>query len=585
MNKKYKLILLAMLLLQGCQAKGNNSSEEIKIENLVNENSLYAGSIMDTPSSNHVKTYKVKAGVTDEYYINCVYAEKLNVYDEKNNLLKSDCFDTTIDLKKGETYYIEIEAYEDYEIELYPLNNQIVTPYEINCTTDFDKYDTNSVDYDPLSKSKIELIQRKGGTYLYSNVPERMPYEVVNTILMQQKDLTGECFLTFEHQNGTILANDIYLGYRITNLEDHDIYVTIMNVGHQVDGSWVGEKSWMDYYGVTFNVEKDKFKEGTFSYDNNEWTAQSWYRAYLNYKEDYQPNPIKPITYKLPPNEHIYVIGGTSQDAYKNINVNNTADKILTLGNCANGNVRFNITNGKAIGELCVYNDIKEINKKDVTIQNLRRYGEKDDYGGRIGYSPIHGVIDNNPVWEFNDLTGKRSLPVEYQVYYADELKSSYEPFEEISNCYYHEVENYRWLTNLSAQLNHKYCGTDMVDIHTICDGKNVTLSNYIANPAGKIWDYGNWMIEYQENCTFVNKGDKDRTLQFYLSNNSSLFYIVKDLQNQILKSGATAKVCTGEVPIIEFSVPAHSIQTLSFQYVLPANTCGSVEHKVKIID
>ena len=53
---------------------------------------------------------------------------------------------------------------------------------------------------------------------------------------------------------------------------------------------------------------------------------------------------------------------------------------------------------------------------------------------------------------------------------------------------------------------------------------------------------------------------------------------------NNILKAGATLTVCTGRnVPIFEFVVPAHSAKMISMQYVLPANTVGSVEHYIEL--
>ena len=606
-NNKIFMILMSMLCLQSCaQTSTDNSisdsnfhsenstnsssdlSEEYSLQNPVNEVALFAGDIEDDSGTKNYKAYKVKAHVTDTYKISSTEAKVLNVYDLDGNLLKENCFNTTIDLIKNEEYLIEVSCSkpnEEFVLKLQPENNKLVTPYEINATADLSKYTTESVDENPLTPATIDLVQRKGGTYLYSNVPERMPDTVLNSILMENDVLTGECFLTFEHQNAT-WSNNLYMGYRITNLESYDIYVTVTNVGYQHIGSWLGDTSWKDYYGVSLNVDKSKFKSEKFSYAGQSYTAERWFNDYLHFDEEYTPNPIQPVTYKIPSRQHIYVIGGTTQDSYRNINVNNTANDKVPIGHCINGNVKFNITNGRVLGELCVYDDIKEINSGKAPIQNMRRYGEKDDYGGRIGYSPIHGVIDNNPVWEFNDKTPARYLPVTYKNYYADKLKTSYEPFEEVTDCYYHTVENnHRWLTNLSAQLHHEYCGTDMVDIHTICEGKEIVLSNYIANPAGNIWDFGNWMIEYQENCTFVNKGDKDRKIQFYLNNNSSVFYIFKNLDNEILKTGATANICTGVVPIYEYTIKAHSMETISMQYVLPANTVGSVEHYVKLVD
>ena len=102
---------------------------------------------------------------------------------------------------------------------------------------------------------------------------------------------------------------------------------------------------------------------------------------------------------------------------------------ILLKGKCANGNVLFSITNGKVKGQLCVYQDIEKLNKNNI-VQNFRKYGEKDDLGGRIGYNDHHGVIDCNPVWAISDKTKPGNLKVKYYSYYADTLNKIYKPLD-----------------------------------------------------------------------------------------------------------------------------------------------------------
>ena len=581
-NKLFCVLLSAFVVLQGC--KTSKEEENITMKNQVNEVSLYGGHIQDDSGENAHKVYKVKTFVKDKYYMDSSANEAFNIYDAKGKLLKENGYGQEIDIEKNKTYFIEVKTknpYESIDITFNPIHNKVVTPYEINSSINASKYSTKSLKEDPLQAAKVNMVQRKGGTYLYSNIPERMPKEVLNTVIMRNPNLTGECFMTFEHQNQTGVEG-IYMGYRIKNVEDHDIYVTVMNVGYQTTDSWLGDRSWKDYYGVRFDVDESKFRTDTFMYDNKEYTAQEWQKAYLNFDYDYVPNPIEPITYKLPAGKHMYVIGGTTKDAYNQINVNNTANIGINLGHCVNGNVRFNITNGKAVGDLCVYKDLGLINNSQVRVQNLRKY-DNDDFGGRCGSSPIHGVIDNNVVWEFNDESYVGELPVTYQNYYADKLKDSYEPFEQVTGCTYHTIEGTRWYTHLSAQLNHKHCGTDMVDMHTFLGDQPVTLSNYIANPTGQIWDFGNWMIEYQENCLFVNHGNENKKIRYYLRNSSSIFYMIKDKDNNIIKSGATVDLCSKGQEVFEMIIPPHTKKEITVQFVLPANTAGNVEHYVKL--
>ena len=109
-------------------------------------------------------------------------------------------------------------------------------------------------------------------------------------------------------------------------------------------------------------------------------------------------------------------------------------------------------------------------------------------------------------------------------------------------------------------------------------------MSPNIANPAGNIWDFGNWMIEYQENCVLVNQGENERTIKFYLLNPGSLYVIIKDENENILKSVATLTTCTGKKPVYECKIKGHSRKVVSVIFVLAANNGGAVEHIVELI-
>lgn len=556
------------------------------MKNLINTNLFYASNVLDETNENGIVTYKMSIPTTDEYFISCDKAKEITIYDENEEIINSAQKEMTIRLNEKDVIYILIvtnDPKEEFFLRFYPINNQIAVPYEINIENDGKDVPLFNDESDPLTHSLIKMKKRNGGTYLYSNVPESMPDEVVNSIIMQNNDLQGDCFLTYEHQNASSIE-DIYMGYRIVNNNDHDIYVTVRNVGLQVNGSWLGEKSWMDYYGVKYEMDKTHFYKEPFDYFGKQYDAHKWFNDYLHFDVDYIPNNISPTTYKIPPKQYIYVIGGTSVDSYKNVNVNNTANQIIKPHNCANGNVFFTINNGKATGELCVYDEPSKINTPNVIVQNMRRYGEKDDFGGRLGVSNHHGVIDVNPMWVFNDLTPSQNLPVVYYPYYADVLKEKYEPYEKVEGSYEHEYKSDRWFSHLSAQYHHNYVGEDMVENTVLCDGKEVVLSVNIANPAGNVWDFGNWMIEYHENCVFVNQGNKERIVKVHLVNAGSIFYIIKDEHGNILKPGATLITCEGRRPAYECIIPAHSKVILSVQFVLPANNNGSVEHYIELI-
>lgn len=547
------------------------------MKNLINQKAFYISNIIDE-TNNFEITYKVFTDFEDKYLLSCVETETISVFDENEVLICKDTQSLEVLLKANSIYYISLKFKTNnvsFVLNCHPLNNKVATPYKQNVEDNGKNVPlfSNSAECSP---TLIESKKRKGGTYIYSNVPESMPLEVVDTILMQNNNLSGDCFMTYEHQNKTGLEY-VYMGYRIVNNEEHDIYVTVKNVGYQVDGSWLGEKSWMDYYGVKFDMERVA---------NFNKEAYEWFDAYLHFDINYVPSPIQPTTYKIPKGQYIYVIGGTNHDTYKNINVNNSANLKIKPNCCANANVFFTIVNGNGTGELCVYRNTDKINDKNVVIQNMRRYGEHDDFGGRIGVSDHHGVIDSNPVFIINKNTKKGFLKMKYYPIYSDtiDINKDYKPLEDIKDSYAHEFVGDYWATNLSSQYHHDYIGTDMVENEIMYNGKMITLSVNKATPAGKIWDFGNWMIEYQDNCVLVNQTDEDQTIRFYISNLGSLLYIIKDEDGNILKCGATFENCEGLKPIYECVVKPHSRQLITVLNVLPANNNGSIIHRVELI-
>lgn len=547
------------------------------MKNLLNKKAFEVANIFSKTNDSKTITFKLSIDVSDTYLLNgSKSVSMLAIYDENENLIINSSSLIRYDFNENQTIFLQITTNnqnEEFEIYFYPINKTIVTPYKINIKdTGNDIPLTGNNNKDPLKPATINMEKRNGGTYIYCNVPESIKQNALNSITMQNKSLTGDCFMTFENSNHT--DRDIYLGYRLVNNNNFDVYVSVSNVGYQVKGSWLGEKSWIDYYGIKYEMDKSGFNE----------EATKWFNDYLNFDNYHEPQAIKRTIYRIPPKQYIYVIGGTSIDSYNNINVNNTADNLLCKRHCANGNVHFTILNDSLTGEFCIYDDYHKLNEKDVVIQNLRKYSDDDDFGGRLGISKHKGVIDCNPIWVFNDATLPQKLPVKYYPLYADKLKDKYEPFEKVTDNYRHEVISDRWLTHLSSQLNHNYVGDDILETYTICNNKEVILSPNSATPAGAIWDFGNWMIEYHENLVLVNQGDKERTIKLTLINAGSILYMIKDENEALLKAGATFITCTGIKPIYETKIKPHSKLILSMQFVLPANNNGSVEHYVELI-
>ena len=525
-------------------------------------------------------TYKFICKRDDIYLVGFIdgpflFSIKVNnqiVFDKINGQEK-------IKLKKNDIVYVTISSNIDsyFMFYFYPLNNKINYPYDMkikNRREDIPLYSND--DREVLKPAKIETIKRRGGTYIYNNHPESIPDSAVNTIIMEQQDLCGQCFMTYENQNATESYEKIYLGYKLINNSDKDAYVTILNVGLQVVDSWLGDMSWQDYYGVKYDID-------TASFDNK---AKKWFHDYLNFNLNYTPKPITPTTYLLPKGKYIYVIGGKNEDNHINLNPSNTGNQAVLKRHCANGNVRFDINGAKLTGQFVCFTDENLINGADIRPVDLIKYNEHDDLGGRMGYANQHGVIDTNPCWIFDDNTPSCNLPCTYDVKYKENIDENvrFKKGTVLNHLTKKTILSDRWKTHLSTHYHHDYIGDDMVVHHTKYEDKPIILSTNIANAAGKIWDYGNWMIEYHDNDIFINQGNNDRELEFYLLNGGSIFYIIKDEDENILKSGVTLVTCSGEKPIYRATIKAHSRMLLSIQSVLPANNCGSVIHIVKLI-
>ena len=159
----------------------------------------------------------------------------------------------------------------------------------------------------------------------------------------------------------------------------------------------------MDFFGINFKLKNiDKWNED----------QKKRFIDLFNFAEDYEPTPFQTRTYTIPSEKYFYVIGGTTQDAYENYNVFNTADKDIN-GTIINGVVLFEVV-GNAEGAFFVYNDIN-IPKTDLTSYQGYVSEKGEQY---IGYDNCNGVVDNSMTWEFNDLTKAQPLPIRYKVSY-----------------------------------------------------------------------------------------------------------------------------------------------------------------------
>ena len=108
---------------------------------------------------------------------------------------------------------------------------------------------------------------------------------------------------------------------------------------------------------------RSKRMDGFFLYkfqikNKDQWTDAQYKRFIdlFNFDTDIEPTPFQTVTYTIPPGKYFYVIGGTTEDAYGNINVFDTANKDIKK-TIINGVVLFEVI-GEAEGAFFIYDNI-----------------------------------------------------------------------------------------------------------------------------------------------------------------------------------------------------------------------------------
>lgn len=554
-------LMLCMLPLSGC---GVAPSTE-------NDTAFRLSSIEDVTDSDGKRAYLVEAPYTDTYTIRSEDTVSIVLYDGMKKL-GSDAEEIEVSLKEGESYVLEVKT-EDSEapfaIHTEAAEHLITLPYGVDTPVDVTTLSTESDGTDPLTPAEVNYVKREGGTYIYSNNPEQFSADHVGQAFMRNEGLTGEVYVTFEHAN---YANEsVYLGYQLKNDTDHDVYVTVTNVGYQWTGTWFGQLAWYDFYNTHFELPAGYYD------DNGNVTKK--YQSFPDYAyQDYEPRVFQPTTYRLPAGEYFWAIGGTSEDAYNHINVDNSANQLVNRVRCANGNVKFTVTGGEVTGTMYCYSDASQVAAEPKAMGYVAA-------GYALQYSGIahhHGVIDNHMTWTFSDETEDGLLPVSYTNYYDDSQPSQRQPYAAYNNVENRVERATSWMTHLNPQNDRKAVGTDLVEfIWHDENGKEVIIDNNHADGAGLPANTANWMIEYQDHFTLVNQGDTDRTVKFSFKDHGTLAMLVRDSQTgEVLKARYTMGLCEDTTSYVyTATVPAHSVKQITFDYLLVACSYGSVKH------
>ena len=537
------------------------------------------------PNQNYL-SYVMYAPYTDTYEVKFNNLKKVVLLNEENETLIDETSNFKVKLLKNQKVKVILykENSENADIKVTALKHKAVMPYEPYNQIDTKKLKTRiKANKDSNTPTKLSSIKRNDGTGLYINCnnPEILTDNDIGKALSRVNISNKKVFFTFEHNN---YKKPFYYGYQVKNTGKKDIYVTVLNMGYHLDGPgcWLGEKEWVDFYNADFR------------FDGSHWDEKQkdTFVNYFNFCNSYKAPKNQPITYRIPAGKYIYVMGGTTKDAYKHINVWKTANKKIE-GGCSNGVVLFDVI-GQAEGSFFVYTDIKQIKDND-THQGYIVHRDGHDYGSQyVGYDNCHGVVDTHLTFKFNDLTPSQDLPVKYVNYRDDNPPSEKIPYHKL-NCTPHTVNVREWVTHISPQSNPIGVGTDMTKYYTINqDNEEICIDYEHLDGHGNVSNIGNWMMDYMDYFTLVNQGDKEREVTINMKNNGSVCVLIRDVNGKLIKSSPMfTLMCKPADKSEEYrlsddftytvKVKPHSIKQFIVEYNLLANSCGNVTHKVTL--
>lgn len=445
--------------------------------------------------------------------------ESVTSNDNSNIIMEKDSYTMEIkNMENGKIEYMITPKEQVYSEDKYnqPFKN-IFSTEQITGTADPERGLHNV--------AKIEYQKRPGGSFIYCNNPEELAQEDVGQALLRNNDMQGEFIFTFEHSNRS--DDSFYLGYQILNTGDTDAVVTVYNIGYQVQGEWLGQQSWSDYFNYKFTLPNDYFL------DNGKVNPIYFGCDYI----DYNPRVFEPVTITVPAGEYIYILGGTAADAYNNTNIGNTADKPVLKGKCSNGVVKFAIESGKVQGTFYCYTDAIQVQSNPKEQGYIVNRNEKNYASQYKGTDKHQGLIESSITFIANDMTANGKLPVKYVKEYDPNYASKNEPYQEYSPIK-KDVSGMFWFTSLNPNSNNTAIGTDMMTFETIDkEGNPIIIDNYHADGIGKPANTGNWMVQYTDNFTLVNIGETARKYRIYKQGamSGALFTMVRNDKGEIL--------------------------------------------------
>ncbi len=574
-------VVLCVSCLGGCAAQGGGLKDTARDD--TGKASVKApiplSGFEDVTGGDKTCTYRMTADLTDTYTFSCPSATAITVKAPSGKVSGEQSVQAAIEAGDVVTVTVKTEeADEKFTLTATADNHPQRLPYKANFTVDPTTLDTTGDPSTVPAATEIAYTKRPGGTYVYLNNPEKLQPEDVGQAILRDEDLHGDVQVTWEHSNYT--GQGVYLGYQLKNDGDSDVYVTVTNIGYQVRGEWLGQQSWSDYYNYKFDLPEDYFT-----------AAGGVAQKYIGQDFiDYTPRVFQPTTYRIPAGEYIFVLGGTSKDSFNDTNVAKTADQLVMPGHCTNAVAKMFITGGTVTGTFYCYRNPDEIQAEPeeqgyICFRNGTQFGLQ--YKG-VDY--VQGLVESNPVFVVNDKvkTGERMEVTFSQSY---DKAANFRPnkkYLEFDNKDY-VFEGHSWATNINPQGGGRAVGTDMSSFECVTtDGETVTVDVNHTDGTGEPANLGNWMIDYHDNMTFVNQGDKPRTFTINKSANGALMTYVADPDGNVLATKCTIVPLEGgptraQWEIYKVEVPPHSVKQLTVSFLLMGNSYGNVNHWVTV--
>lgn len=574
-----------------------------------NKEAIRLSSIFDDIGESGTSIYKMIAPYTDQYEISSPDTTSIKLYNAEHIVIDEAKNGIIVNLNKDELVYLslsgEVNKFVNVNVKL--KEHFSLNPYDVLEQEGVDTIDVyGDPNVDPLQAQDLKVTKRSDsrGLYINSNNPEALDTICLNKVLSKADVSDKDVFFTFEHNNKT--SQQFYYAYRVTNTGNEDMYVTVKNLGHQVGGpgSWLGEDEWIKFYNLEFDSHMEDLNP----------SQRANFDAYVGFCNTYKSANRQPITYRVPAGQYIYVMGGTTKDAYKNINVFGSADQIVvpSVTGCSNGAVLFSVRGSKALGQFMTYrdNDARAINRSEYVTENKELgYMKNNGYGAQyIGYDTCHGVVDTALTFKFNDKTTSRYLPVSYENNLFTS-KSRGEAFSRIDEFETKTMTNVNgWVTHINPNGTANAVGTDMTRYITTdyetgediiigpeyFDGRDNSPDDDKSDGTGTNANIGNWMVDYIDTFTLVNQGDHARTVTYRLGHSGVILAYVRDINGQVDKEAFAPKYCVkingsnygqGITDTFSYSVkvPAHSVVRFSVDYNLLANSYGYITHHLDL--